>query len=131
MWPLLSEPMARLLAESLLAEGQTRYGHGAAVSELSILERMLRFQQARSSEALSLKDSLMGPSSQKTFFLESIAKGSSVQSPSEKYIGSSTQSNSTRSDEVHRLKCIVSSAEVHRVKCIVHRVKYIRVKYID
>ncbi|CAE7886437.1 unnamed protein product, partial [Symbiodinium necroappetens] len=43
VWPLLSEPMARLLAESLLAEGQTRYG--AAVSELSILERMLRFQQ--------------------------------------------------------------------------------------
>ncbi|CAE6919705.1 unnamed protein product, partial [Symbiodinium sp. KB8] len=30
VWPLLSEPMARLLAESLLAEGQTRYGHGAA-----------------------------------------------------------------------------------------------------
>lgn len=53
VWPLLSEPMARLLAESLLAEGQTRYGHGAAVSELSILERMLRFQQAWPPDAKS------------------------------------------------------------------------------
>ena len=45
----------------------------------------------------------------KQSFPESFAKGSSVRSPSEKYIGSSTQSEVHQS-EVHRVKCIESSA---------------------
>ena len=70
-------------------------------------------------------------------FPESIAKGSSVRSPLEKYIGSSTQgtmqAESSEQSIVHRVKYIRVKyiSEVHRVKCIVHRVKYIRVKYIE
>eukprot|EP00439_Symbiodinium_sp_Y106_P072797 s2273_g13.t1 len=52
VWPLVSEPMARLLAESLLAGKESQSGLHA-VSELSILERMLRFQQAWPADANS------------------------------------------------------------------------------
>ena len=61
-----------------------------------------------------------------SFFPESIAKGSSVQSPSEahriKYTEDQVHGVNT-SIEVHSIECIVHRCIVHRVKCIVHKVK--------